>query len=123
MRDGGSLSDAPDLPHPPPQAWPAQREGIVARGREERRLVKRHMADATLGVVRLTARAARRLRDALRQASRRYLARRNRVNELHELAAMSNRELRDIGISRGEIRSAIRSGAKRLSRDHLCRPS
>ena len=53
---------------------------------------------------------------ALQKTSIRHLAKRKRLHELHELSAMNNIELKDIGISRLEISAAIRSSAKYLSR-------
>jgi uncharacterized protein YjiS (DUF1127 family) len=60
--------------------------------------------------------AAYRLIDALQQACSLHLARRKRLRELRELSAMTNIELRDIAISREEIRAAMRSKAKYLLR-------
>ena len=123
MCEGGSVSDGFGLWQPRPQSWTVQRDGILARAREERRHVNRQMAEAALKVVRLVAQAGRRLLDTFWWGAIRYLKRRKRLRELYELAAMGDRELRDIGISRNEIRSAIRSGANDISRGHTCRPS
>ena len=122
MCDGGSVSDGFGLRQACPRSWTVQRDGILARAREERRHVNRHMAEAALKVVRLMAHAGRRLLDTLWRGAIRYLKRRKRLRELYELAAMSDRELRDIGISRNEIRNAIRSGATELPCDHTWRP-
>jgi len=45
----------------------------------------------------------------IRTAWQRFLRRRRRLHELDELAAMDDLSLRDIAISRCEIRAAIRS--------------
>jgi uncharacterized protein YjiS (DUF1127 family) len=50
--------------------------------------------------------------DALRKASGSYLAWRKRLQEMRKLSAKSGVELRDMGISRLEIRAAMRSDAK-----------
>jgi uncharacterized protein YjiS (DUF1127 family) len=48
---------------------------------------------------------------AIRTAWRRYLRRRRYLHELGELSAMDDMSLRDVGISRLEIRAAIRFAA------------
>jgi len=122
MCDGSSLFDGSTLQHLTPQAWAAQRERIVAGARAERRHINRQVTKAARRSIRLIARAGRGLLDALWRGAVRYLERQKRLGELHQLAAMSDRELRDIGISRNEIRNAIRSGAIEMPCDHTWRP-
>ena len=55
--------------------------------------------------------AAARAIAAVRTMWERYLERRTRLRELAELRAMDDIALKDIGISRLDIRAAIRSGA------------
>jgi uncharacterized protein YjiS (DUF1127 family) len=95
-----------------PREWVALRKRIIARAHEERRQVIRRMVGATWRGVRRLWRAAHWLVGALRKAFGLYLARRKRRQELRELSEMSDIELRDIGISRLEIRAAMRSNAK-----------
>jgi uncharacterized protein YjiS (DUF1127 family) len=61
---------------------------------------------------RLAARAAL----AIRAAWARYVNRRQRSRELRELRAMDDMSLKDIGITRLDIRAAIRSGVDLESR-------
>jgi uncharacterized protein YjiS (DUF1127 family) len=56
-------------------------------------------------------RFASRAAEAIRAAWARYAWRRRQLRELRELGAMDDISLKDIGISRLEIRAAIRSGA------------
>jgi uncharacterized protein YjiS (DUF1127 family) len=49
---------------------------------------------------------------AIRTAWRRYLRHRRYLHELGELSAMDDLSLRDAGISRLEIRAAIRLGTQ-----------
>jgi uncharacterized protein YjiS (DUF1127 family) len=95
-----------------PREWAALRKRIIDRAHEERRQVIRQMAGATCGGIRRVWRAAHWLVGALRKAFGLHLARRKRRQELRELSEMSDIELRDIGISRLEIRAAMRSNAK-----------
>lgn len=55
-------------------------------------------------------RTARRVVRFLRSAWENYRRHRRYLHELAELAAMDDFELRDVGISRGEVRGAVRSG-------------
>jgi len=54
-------------------------------------------------------RAAPRVPHIVRTAWQRFLRRRRRLHELGELAAMDDLSLRDIAISRCEIRAALQS--------------
>jgi uncharacterized protein YjiS (DUF1127 family) len=56
---------------------------------------------------RFAARAAK----AIRPVAARYVRRRRQLRELRELCAMDDMSLKDIGISRLEVRAAIQSGA------------
>jgi uncharacterized protein YjiS (DUF1127 family) len=47
---------------------------------------------------------------AIRTAWMRYLRHRQRQRDLAQLAAMNDFELRDIGVSRDQIRGALREG-------------
>jgi uncharacterized protein YjiS (DUF1127 family) len=63
---------------------------------------------------RFAARAA----EAVRAVWARYVRRRRRLQELRELCAMDDMSLKDIGISRLEVRTAIRSGDDLRSARH-----
>jgi uncharacterized protein YjiS (DUF1127 family) len=52
--------------------------------------------------------------EVLQSSWRRHLVRRKRAAELRELSAMNDIALRDIGISRPEVRAAMRARARRL---------
>jgi uncharacterized protein YjiS (DUF1127 family) len=65
-----------------------------------------------------TWRAAFRSVGTIRMMWARYVRRRRQLLELHELCAMDDMSLKDIGISRLEIRAAIRSGADLRSARH-----
>ena len=68
----------------------------------------------TAAAPRLGARAAQ----AIRTAWARYVSRRQRWRELRELRAMDDMSLKDIGITRLDIRAAIRSGVDLDSARH-----
>jgi uncharacterized protein YjiS (DUF1127 family) len=55
-------------------------------------------------------RFAVRATEAIRRAWTRYASRRRQLRELRELCAMDDMSLKDLGISRLDIRAAIRSG-------------
>ncbi len=79
----------------------------IVRAYEKRnRLIRRWAAGAIAPLALLLDR----LFTAVRTAVRRELRRQRRLAELRQLAAMSDLELRDIGISRMEIRAAAQSG-------------
>ena len=96
---------------PTPREWAALRKHIIARAHEERRQVIGQMAGAAWGGIRRFWRATHRLVDAFQKASGHHLARRKRLQELRELSTKSDIELKDMGISRLEIRAAMRSNA------------
>lgn len=76
-----------------------------------------------LRVVRVVRRVVYRLTAVLLRSTRSHLAKRKRFQELRALSAMSNVELKDIGISRLEIRAAMGSTTKTLSRSGSCWPA
>src|ERR1700744_6508454 len=84
----------------------ALKERLVARAHEERRQRARRWAVRTGNAFRL---AWRRTGELCRIAMRRLIARKNRLAALRQLAARSDLELRDIGLSRLEIVAAARS--------------
>jgi uncharacterized protein YjiS (DUF1127 family) len=74
------------------------------------------MVRAAQREIRRVWRAKHWLIDAPRKVFVHHLAARKRLHELRELSAMNDLQLKDIGISRLEIRAAMRSREKRLSR-------
>jgi len=68
----------------------------------------------TAATPRLAAHAAQ----AIRTAWARYVSHRQRWRELRELRAMDDMSLKDIGITRLDIRAAIRSGVDLDSARH-----
>lgn len=87
----------------------ALKTSCIARAEEERnRLLRVSVANATAWL----RRGLRELFIAAQAAVRRQLARQQRFAELRQLAAMSDRELRDMGITRTEIRAVAQSGAR-----------
>jgi uncharacterized protein YjiS (DUF1127 family) len=63
-------------------------------------------------------RFAVRTAEVIRATWVRYTSRRRQLRELRELCAMDDMSLKDIGISRLEVRAAIRSGVNlRSARD------
>lgn len=117
MCDDGSDLCASDQWCPTPSEWAASRKRIIARARKQRRQVIRQMVGAAWRGIRWVWRATHRLADSFHKASGRYLAKRKRLQELRDLSAMSDIDLRDIGISRLEIRAAMRSKATFYRRD------
>jgi uncharacterized protein YjiS (DUF1127 family) len=115
MSDDGPEIDAYEVRHLSPAQWTALRQGLMRRARDERSRVLRGMVAGLLAAAR---RAAGTLVKAVRTAVQRHLARQRRLNELRELSAMDDLGLRDIGISRLEVRAALRSNAARLPRRH-----
>lgn len=86
----------------------ALKERLIAQAHEERRRVARRWAARTSRALRL---AWCRISELYGAALRRLVARQNRLAALRQLAAMSDLELRDIGLSRLEIKAAARSDA------------
>jgi uncharacterized protein YjiS (DUF1127 family) len=88
----------------------ALKASCIVRAHEERnRLIRRCVVSAVELLV-LLRRGLHELYRVVRMAVRRQLARQKRLAELRQLTAMSDLELNDIGISRSEIRAAMRSG-------------
>jgi uncharacterized protein YjiS (DUF1127 family) len=116
MSDDGLELDAFEAHHLSPEEWIALRQRIVRRAREERSRILHQMIASTPGTAGAAWRAAGDVVEAVRRAMRRHLARQKRLKELRELSAMDDIGLKDIGISRLEIRSALRSNAGLLRR-------
>jgi uncharacterized protein YjiS (DUF1127 family) len=87
----------------------ALKTSSIARAQEERnRLLRVSVATATAWL----RRCLHEIFVVAQAAVRRQLARQQRFAELRQLAAMSDRELRDMGITRTEIRAVAQSGAR-----------
>jgi uncharacterized protein YjiS (DUF1127 family) len=91
MPDDGFDPWTRDVRHLTPQQWTALRKDIIARAHAER----------NRAIERMVAGAFRALRDAWRY-------RRCRQEARAALCSMTAYELRDIGLSRGDIEGAIR---------------
>ena len=115
MPDGFEV-DPFEVRHLTPAQWAALRHDIIRRAHDERSRVLRGVAAGAVAAARRTLNAAGELRNLVVFALRRHLARRKRLNELRQLSAMDDNELKDIGISRTEIRSAMWSTARLLRR-------
>jgi len=81
------------------------KERLIAWAHEERRRLMRLWAARIAEALRLALRRVNELRIA---AIRRFIVRHRRMEALRQLAGMTDRELRDIGISRLEIGAAAR---------------
>jgi uncharacterized protein YjiS (DUF1127 family) len=92
----------------------ALKRQCVARANEERQQLLRRLPSRLATALRL---ACRRLNELRLAVTRRLIARERRMQALRQLAGMSDRELRDIGISRLDIVAAARSDAARLRGD------
>jgi uncharacterized protein YjiS (DUF1127 family) len=90
MPEDGFDPFAADSRHLSPQQWTALRKYVVSRAEEERKRVIRQMGAAFAGALWSAWNRLRRLRRAR-----------------SELYAMTERELRDIGLSRSGIEAAI----------------
>lgn len=84
---------------------------LIARAHEERVRLLRRWAGTAIAPLAALRRGLQKLFVVIQTAIRRALARQRRFAELRQLAAMSDLELRDIGIARMEIRAAMESGA------------
>ena len=118
VRDDGTEFRARDTRHLTPQQWSALRKRIIARAHDERKQAILQMVGATRRGIQRVRIAIRWAIDALRKAFASRLAARKRLQDLRQLSAMSDDELKDIGISRLEIRAALCSREKRLSRQN-----
>lgn len=84
---------------------------LIARAHQERDRMLRQWAAGAGRILAAIWRGARDPGNAVRALVRSQLARRRRRAELHQLAAMSDLELKDMGITRMEIRAAAQPGA------------
>jgi uncharacterized protein YjiS (DUF1127 family) len=86
----------------------ARKTRLVARAHDERSRLLRQWTDNAVRPLALAWRVTHKI--AL-TAARQLLVRQRRMAEVRQLAAMSDLELRDIGITRTEVRAAARSEA------------
>jgi uncharacterized protein YjiS (DUF1127 family) len=86
----------------------ALKERVTARANEERRRLLRRWAAKIIHALHL---AWRHVSRSFVSVARRLVARQMQLSALRQLAAMDDRELRDIGISRLEIKAAVQSRA------------
>ena len=110
MSEDGFNPDAYEIRHLSCRQRAALKARVIASAREERSRLLRQCAASAAEVLAAVWRGAREPGKAVRTIVRRHLARRRQLAELGQLAAMSDCELKDIGISRMDIRAAIRSG-------------
>ena len=108
MANDGFDPDAGKVRHLSCRERTALRKQIIARADEERRRLFRHWAGRPIRALDL---AWRHLSKPFVAAVRHFLARQRRLAELRQLGGMSDGELKDLGISRLEIRAAVQSGA------------
>jgi uncharacterized protein YjiS (DUF1127 family) len=108
MADDGFSHDTCTIRHLSCRERMAMKERVIARANDERQRLLRHWAAQVIAALRP---AWRRLSELYMTTMRHLVARHMRMNALRQLAAMSDRELRDMGISRLEIRAAARSDA------------
>ena len=106
MADDGFSHDTCAVRHLSCRERTALKERVMARAYEERRRLLRRWGTTIIQVLHLACRRASELHIA---AMRRLTVRLERAAALRQLAAMSDRELRDIGISRLEVRAATQS--------------
>jgi uncharacterized protein YjiS (DUF1127 family) len=111
MSDDGFNPDAREIRQLSCCERAALRRRLITRAHHERnRLLIQWIGSAVRPPLALVRRGLNELFIAARTAARRLLARRRQMAELRQLAAMSDLELRDIGITRLEIGAAARSG-------------
>jgi len=106
MANDGFDPNACNIRHLSCRERAALKEHFIARAHEERRQLARQWARRTSQALQLTW---GRVGELYRAAVRRLIVRQNRLAALRQLAAMNDRELRDIGLSRLEIMAAARS--------------
>jgi len=106
MADDGFNHDTCAVRHLSCRERTALRKRVMDRAYEERQRLLRHWA---VRIAQALRRAWWRVNELHLAAMRRLIARLERAAALRQLAAMSDRELRDIGISRLEIRAATQS--------------
>jgi uncharacterized protein YjiS (DUF1127 family) len=95
---------------------------LIARAHEERNRMLRQWAAGAGRILAAIWRGAREPGNAVRAIVRSQLARQRRLAELRQLAAMTDLELKDMGITRMEIRAAAQPGPS-MPRYGLCAPS
>ena len=110
MCDDGSDLYASDQRHPAPTEWAAGRKCIIARAHEQQRQVIRQMVGRHVGV--FGGSGAPCIGLSMRFRKHPVVILLSGCGDLRELSAKSDIELRDIGISRLEIRAAMRSNPK-----------
>ena len=108
MADDGFNPEGGAVRHLSCRERTALREHLIACANEERQRLLRRAAARIAGALRHAWRRANELYIA---AMRRLVVRHRRMEALRQLAGMTDRELRDIGISRLEISAAARSDA------------
>src|SRR5512140_2294309 len=108
MADDGFSHDTCAVRHLSCRERATLKERVIARATDERQRLLRHWGAKIIQVLHPACRRASELYIA---ATRRLTARLERTAALRQLAAMSDRELRDVGISRLEIKAAARSDA------------
>ena len=106
MADDGFISDRCTVRHLSCRERAELKERVIARADKERQRLLRRWAASIVQAFRPVWRRANELHLA---AMRRLIVRLERQAALRQLAAMDDRELRDIGISRLEIEAAARS--------------
>ena len=114
MANDGSDPDASAVRHLSCRERAELKERLIARAHEERRQLIRRWAAQTSRMLHL---AWRRIGELYRAAMRGLVERQNRLAALRQLGAMSDLELRDIGLSRLEIKAAARSDSAWPRRD------
>lgn len=108
MADDGFSPDACTVRHLSYRERAALKERFIARASEERQRLLRRW---TMRISQTLHLIWRRIGERYTAAAYRFIARRERMAELRQLAGMSDIELRDIGLSRLEITAVARSGA------------
>jgi uncharacterized protein YjiS (DUF1127 family) len=108
MSDDGFDPDAGTVRHLTCRERLALRKRVIARAdRERRRLLRQWIGKSIQAIHRFW----KHLSKLFVAAARRFLIAQRRQAELRQLGAMSDRELRDLAISRLEIQAAVQSGA------------
>jgi uncharacterized protein YjiS (DUF1127 family) len=108
MADDGFNPDTSAVRHLSCRERTALKERVITRANDERKRLLGRGAAKTIRVLHLAWRHASRPFFA---AANHLIARHMRLSALRQLAAMEDRELRDIGISRLEIGAAVQSRA------------
>jgi uncharacterized protein YjiS (DUF1127 family) len=108
MSDDGFDPDAGTVRHLTCSERTALKKRVIARADKERQRLLRQWTGRSILAIR---RAWRHLSKPIIAAARRFVVTQRRLAELRQLGAMSDRELRDLAISRLEIQAAVRSGA------------